>query len=121
MQSIGRQGDRYTWGETCFGTQWADIKIKSLYSNICSKDVSALRPDRKFRHPRTACNGLKKCEVFSILCLQADLSDKKAIEEVAQHVESKIDILVNNSGLVDNSSPLEGRHPAATVQSPCRS
>lgn len=43
-----------------------------------------------------------------LLAPQADLSNKDSVDELAQIVSSKIDVLVNNAGILTKSSALEG-------------
>jgi short-subunit dehydrogenase len=40
--------------------------------------------------------------------LQADLTEKKVVDELAKLVADRIDVLVNNAGIVDKASVLEG-------------
>lgn len=40
--------------------------------------------------------------------LQSDLTNKNAVDELAEHVRDKIDILVNNAGMANPSSAMQG-------------
>ena len=43
-------------------------------------------------------------------CAQVDLMENKSVDELCEKLSGKIDVLVNNAGMVDVGSMLEGVH-----------
>lgn len=63
------------------------------------------RNEEKLQDTAQNCKALGAGEV---VILKSDLTNKNAVEELAEHVRDKIDILVNNAGLANPSSAMQG-------------